>query len=160
MPDIEDHVLESLEEHHVIKWVASEVDGMKPDEGPFRAKVTVLIESMRHHVEEEETELFPQVRQALGRKALGELGSTMEQAKKFAPTRPHPRAPDTPRGHGTRGAVGLHPNRCEEVKDYPRLEAFSRGRLQHGGPHAGSAGTPGRPVARQAGGVVLRQGEP
>lgn len=56
VPDTEDHVWESLEEHHVVKWVASEVDGMKPDEERFRAKVTVLIESVRHHVEEEETE--------------------------------------------------------------------------------------------------------
>ena len=106
MPDIEDHVLQSLEEHHVAKWVASEVDGMKPDEERFRAKVTVLIESVRHHVEEEETELFPQVRQALGRKALAELGSTMEQAKKFAPIRPHPRAPDSPPANLAAGAGG------------------------------------------------------
>jgi hypothetical protein len=33
----------------------------------FEAKVTVLIESVRHHIEEEEGEMFPKVRQALGR---------------------------------------------------------------------------------------------
>ncbi|MDP8987034.1 MAG: hemerythrin domain-containing protein, partial [Actinomycetota bacterium] len=57
------------------------------------------IESVRHHVEEEEGELFPQVRQALGRKRLGEIGDAMEELKKSAPTRPHPRAPDTPPGN-------------------------------------------------------------
>jgi hypothetical protein len=40
--------------------------------------------------------MFPKVRDALGRKALRELGDTMEQAKKSAPRRPHPKAPDTP----------------------------------------------------------------
>jgi hemerythrin superfamily protein len=104
VPDTEDTVLESLEEHHVAKWVASEVDGMPPDAERFKAKVTVLIENVRHHIEEEEEELFPDVRKALGRNQLQELGEAMKQAKKVAPTHPEPRAPDTPprRGRTTR----------------------------------------------------------
>ena len=108
VPETEDTVLESLEEHHVVKWVLSELEDMKPDHERFKAKMTVLMESVRHHVEEEEQELFPEVRKAVGRKELSELGAALEKAKKTAPTRPHPRAPDTPPGNlvaGTGAAV-------------------------------------------------------
>ena len=96
LPDVEDVVLEGLEEHHIVKWTCSELDGMEPTEERFDAKVKVLIESVRHHIEEEEGEMFPQVRQALGRKALQELAESMEQVKATAPTKPQPKAPDVP----------------------------------------------------------------
>jgi hemerythrin superfamily protein len=105
VPTTEDTVLESLEEHHIVKWVLSELEDMKPDHERFKAKMTVLIESVRHHVEEEEQELFPDVRKALGRKELAELGEALEKAKKTAPTRPHPRAPDTPPGNLVAGSA-------------------------------------------------------
>ncbi len=108
VPQAEETVLESLEEHHIVKWVLSELEDMKPDHERFKAKMTVLIENVRHHVEEEEQELFPTVRKAVGRKELAELGAALEKAKKTAPTRPHPRAPDTPPGNlvaGTGAAV-------------------------------------------------------
>jgi hemerythrin superfamily protein len=99
VPAVEDTVLESLEEHHIVKWVLSELEDMKPDHERFKAKMTVLIESVRHHVKEEESELFPEVRTAIKRKELAELGDALEKAKKVAPTSPHPRAPDTPPGN-------------------------------------------------------------
>ncbi len=98
LPDVEDDVLEGLEEHHVVKWTLSELEGMDPKAERFDAKVTVLMESVRHHVEEEESEMFPAVREAMGRKALADLGATMEKARVLAPKRPHPKAPDTPEG--------------------------------------------------------------
>ncbi|CAN5187745.1 hypothetical protein BH18ACT4_BH18ACT4_03280 [soil metagenome] len=101
----EDVTLESLEEHHVVKWVLSELVGMGPEDERFKAKVTVMIENVRHHVEEEEGEMFPQVREAMGRKKLQELGQQMATAKATAPTRPHPRAPDTPPGNVAAGAA-------------------------------------------------------
>ena len=103
--ETEDVVLESLEEHHVVKWVLSELDGMDPTAERFTAKMTVLIESVRHHVEEEEQEMFPEVRKRMGRKALSELGDAMEKAKKTAPTRPHPRSPDEPPANLVTGAA-------------------------------------------------------
>jgi hypothetical protein len=54
----------------------------------------VLIESVRHHVKEEEGDFFPKVRKQLGRKDLADLGEAMADAKKSAPTKPHPRMPD------------------------------------------------------------------
>lgn len=104
VPDAEDTVLEGLEEHHIVKWTLSELEGMGPDDERFDAKVMVLIESVRHHIEEEEDEMFPEVREALGRKRLAELGEQMEKAKTIAPTRPHPRSADTPPGNLVAGA--------------------------------------------------------
>ena len=101
LPDLEDTVLEGLEEHHVAKWTLWELADMSPEHERFDAKVTVLIESVRHHVEEEEGEMFPEVRKALGRKALGQIGDAMEEARKTAPTAPDPRMPDTPPGNLT-----------------------------------------------------------
>jgi hemerythrin superfamily protein len=96
VPDAEDTVLEGLEEHHIVKWTLSELQDMPPEHERFDAKVTVLIESVRHHVEEEEGEMFPEVRENLGRKRLGEIGDQMESLKGIAPTRAHPKAPDEP----------------------------------------------------------------
>lgn len=105
VPDTETVALESLEEHHVVKWLLSELDGMDAAHERFTAKVTVLIENVRHHVEEEETEFFPKVRAALGRNELAEIGETMAKAKKTAPTRPHPRMPDAGPANMVAGAI-------------------------------------------------------
>jgi hemerythrin superfamily protein len=108
VPSTEDIALESLEEHHIVKWTLSELDTMDPTDERFDAKVTVLIENVRHHVEEEETEYFPKVRDELGRNALSDLGDAMASAKAIAPTHAHPKAPDTPPGNLVAGtAAGM-----------------------------------------------------
>ena len=88
VPDLEDDVLESYEEHHVADLLVMELMGMKPDDERFTAKTTVLIENVRHHIEEEEDEWFPEVREALGRKVLQEIGAAMLEARKTAPRSP------------------------------------------------------------------------
>jgi hypothetical protein len=81
-------VLESVEEHHVVVWMLAELAGLSPEVETFDAKVTVLIENVRHHVKEEEDDWFPQVRSAMGRKRLQELGERMIAAKADAPRDP------------------------------------------------------------------------
>lgn len=95
----EDQVLESLEEHHIVKWTLDELRKMSADNERFEAKVTVLKEMVGHHVKEEETELLPKMKKALSKKQLADLGEAVTAAKKVAPTRPHPSAPDTPPGN-------------------------------------------------------------
>ena len=48
LPDATPEVLEALEEHHIVKWTLSELEGMESTDERFGAKVTVLIESVRH----------------------------------------------------------------------------------------------------------------
>ncbi len=51
-----DDVLEALEEHHAVKATLAELERMPATAERFRAKMTVVIESVRHHIEEEEEE--------------------------------------------------------------------------------------------------------
>jgi hemerythrin superfamily protein len=87
-PGTADHVLESIEEHHVVVWMLSELVRMDPADERFTAKVTVLIENVRHHVKEEEQDWFPQVRKAMGSKVLQQLGEELAAAKSRAPADP------------------------------------------------------------------------
>src|SRR4051794_7068515 len=108
-------VLESLEEHHVVKWTLAELEKMKPDDERFDAKVKVLMESVRHHIEEEQEELFPKARTLWGRERPEELGGRMAKAKKIAPPRPHPRAPDQPPGNMVAGAMSAVLDRTRDL---------------------------------------------
>jgi hemerythrin superfamily protein len=74
----EETVLEAFEEHAVVENLMEELKGMDPEDESFEAKTTVLIENVRHHVEEEEGELFPKIRTALGDERVDELGAEME----------------------------------------------------------------------------------
>jgi hemerythrin-like domain-containing protein len=88
LPELEDDVLESYEEHHVADVLVMELSGMKPADERFDAKTTVLIENVRHHMEEEEQDWFPKVREGLGRKPLQDIGAEMLKARKKAPRKP------------------------------------------------------------------------
>jgi hemerythrin superfamily protein len=88
VPETTDHVLESVEEHHVVAWLLSELKNLDPSDETFDAKVTVLIENVEHHADEEENDWFPEVRKSLGRKRLVELGEQMQAARLNAPADP------------------------------------------------------------------------
>jgi hypothetical protein len=66
---------------------------MSPDDERFDAKTMVLIESVRHHIDEEEHGWLPKVREGLGRKVRQELGAEMVEMQKKAPVPQPNRAP-------------------------------------------------------------------
>lgn len=86
--EIKDTVDEGVEEHHVAKTLIEEVKVVSPEDDAWAAKMKVLIESVEHHAEEEEQELFPEVRKALDKAALEDLGMRLEgrKAELGAPT--------------------------------------------------------------------------
>jgi hemerythrin-like domain-containing protein len=88
LPDLEDDVLESYEEHHVADLLVMELSALSPEAERFDAKTSVLIENVSHHIDEEEQDWFPKVRAQLGRNQLAELGGRMLVAKTKAPRSP------------------------------------------------------------------------
>lgn len=88
LPDLGEDVLESYEEHHVADVLCTELMALRPGSERFHAKTTVLIESVTHHMDEEEQDWFPKVRDRMGRKQLRELGAELIELKKKAPRLP------------------------------------------------------------------------
>ena len=88
LPEVEDDILESYEEHHVADLLVFELFTMDAGDERFVPKMTVLIENVKHHMQEEEDDWFPKVREGLGRKQLGEIGDRMVAMKKNAPRSP------------------------------------------------------------------------
>ena len=105
-------VLEALEEHAIVKWELAALEGLGPSTERFDAKVKVLIDTVSHHVDEEEHELFPLVRQVMlpmELEALGlELGAREEdRAHAPAPARARLAAGQHPRvaARGVHGSL-------------------------------------------------------
>jgi hemerythrin-like domain-containing protein len=71
---------EAEEEHHVAKLLMAELRAMTPEDDHFAAKFMVLMESVRHHIEEEERELLPQAKELLGDE-VEQLGEQMAARK-------------------------------------------------------------------------------
>jgi hemerythrin superfamily protein len=79
---VKDEVLEALAEHKQIKALLAELSGMSGDDESFAPKLKVLKEDVEHHVEEEQTEMFPDAKKYLGEKRLVELGTELDQRKR------------------------------------------------------------------------------
>ena len=76
----EELLAESLQEHHVVDVLMQEIKQLEPSDERFEAKMTVLIENVEHHIEEEEQEMLPDAKKKLG-KEVEALGDQMEQRK-------------------------------------------------------------------------------
>ena len=75
----DDQMDEALEEHHVAKLIIAELQDMEPGDERFDAKFKVLAESVKHHIEEEESEILPKAeKMELDQEQLGE---EMEERK-------------------------------------------------------------------------------
>ena len=91
----EDILLESLEEHLGIKRVIADLLDVDAGDETFDAKCTVLQEQVSHHVEEEETDLFPKVKKLFDKDQLEAIGQEMsaEQAELEAAGSPRKSVP-------------------------------------------------------------------
>jgi hemerythrin superfamily protein len=74
-------IAEGIQEHHVVDQLMSEVRDLSAGAEEWVAKMTVLIENVEHHAEEEEEELFPKLREAFGEERLQAMADKLEAAK-------------------------------------------------------------------------------
>ncbi|HEX3622604.1 MAG TPA: hemerythrin domain-containing protein [Acidimicrobiales bacterium] len=104
LPDGETLVQEAIDEHQEVKETLAAIEkaGSPAERAPLLQR---LIADVRHHVDEEEVELFPKLAASIGKTELREMGGKLQSAKKAAPTHPHPHAPNTPPGNVVAGAA-------------------------------------------------------
>lgn len=108
LPDGEQAVEHDTKEHKQLESIMKELEAVEPTDAQFGQLLTRLEGVLRDHVQDEESEQFPQLRARIGRERLVELGDKVEAAKKVAPTRPHPGAPNSEVFHKLVGpGVGL-----------------------------------------------------
>ncbi len=97
LPNGDELIDEELSEHAEVEELLKRWEGMAGDDPEFMVTYRQIRDGLLHHIdEEEEPKLFPELQRALSREELEELGAKITTAKKLAPTRPHPSAPDQP----------------------------------------------------------------
>jgi len=72
-------VPEATVEHASVKDLIAQIEGVEPDGEMFDAKVKVLSEYVKHHVKEEQTEMFPKAKASSV--DMVELGARMAARK-------------------------------------------------------------------------------
>ena len=108
LPDGEKAVEHDIEEHKELERTLKELERCDADDPRFMALVHELRGKLHHHAMDEETEQFPQLRARVPREQLVKMREQVEKAKKLAPTRPHPNAPNSEVFHKLVGpGVGL-----------------------------------------------------
>lgn len=169
LPEGEALAREALDEHAEAKEVLAELDDIAPSDAGFDAKVRNLIADVRHHVEEEETEMFPKLRAALSSDELDDMGRKLERAKSMAPTRPHPHAPSTPPGNLVAGPMAAVVDRVrdaaagrptEEEAHADARKAATTGRKRPARKASSRTSASGRTPARRGGPVIHVTADP
>ncbi|QTG82498.1 hemerythrin domain-containing protein [Arthrobacter crystallopoietes] len=114
-PAVEEHVPNGTKEvehdkneHDEIVRLMKQVEDVDAADPEFMELIRELEAKLRHHAKDEESEQFPQLRAHIPAEKLVDLGEKVENAKKLAPTRPHPHAPHSELFHRTIGpGVGM-----------------------------------------------------
>ena len=100
-PQVEDKISaqeaeHAREEHAEAEETLKRLEKLDADDPAFDDELATLLEEIRHHIEDEEEEMFAHMRQVIDADELRKLGTRVEAFKKAAPTRPHPSVPNEP----------------------------------------------------------------
>jgi hemerythrin-like domain-containing protein len=84
------------EEHAEAEETLQRLEKLDADDPAFDDELATLMGEIRHHIADEEGQMFAQMRQVIATDDLRKLGARVEAFKKVAPTRPHPNVPNEP----------------------------------------------------------------
>src|SRR3954463_6361223 len=98
-PKVEDEVSaeeaeHAREEHAEAEETLQRLEKLDADDPSFDDELANLMAEIRHHIEDEEGEMFAHMRQVIDEDELRTLGARVEAFKKVAPTHPHPHVPN------------------------------------------------------------------
>ena len=98
-PKVEDKVSSDEAEHARKEHAEAEetlqrLEKLDADDPAFDDELGTLMDEIRHHIEDEEGEMFVHMRQVIDAEELRSMGARVEAFKKVAPTRPHPNVPN------------------------------------------------------------------
>jgi hemerythrin superfamily protein len=82
------------EEHAEAEETLQRLEKLDADDPAFDDELATLMREIRHHIKEEEGQMFVHMRQVMDVDELHKLGARVEAFKKVAPTRPHPNVPN------------------------------------------------------------------
>jgi hypothetical protein len=100
-PQVEDKVSaeeadHARKEHAEAEETLHRLEKLDPGAPAFDDELATLMGEIRHHIADEEGEMFTHMRQVIDADELRKLGARVEAFKKVAPTRPHPNVPNDP----------------------------------------------------------------
>jgi hemerythrin superfamily protein len=95
LPNGEHEVAEARDQHKSIERMLEALEQLEAQDTAFGETVRALMLEVIPHAREEEEDLFPSLREAVGDDEMRSLGGKIEAAKRIAPTRPHPLVPNT-----------------------------------------------------------------
>jgi len=102
-PAVREHVSDgdrlantATEQEQEGKEVLHQLDKLDATQPEFEQLVGAFIQAGREHISYEENQVWPGLRAALSAREASDLGDKLEEGKKTAPTRPHPRTPASP----------------------------------------------------------------
>src|SRR3954468_12877243 len=98
-PKVEDKVSaeeaeHARKEHAEAEETLQRLEKLDSDDPGFDDELATLMSEIRHHIEDEEGEMFTHMREVIDAEELRNLGGRVEAFKKVAPTRPHPHVPN------------------------------------------------------------------
>jgi len=96
------------------KHLLQKLENGKPGEDEYHGALAAFITAGRKHIAYEQNVVWPRLAAELSESELQELGATLLNAKKKAPTRPHP---DTPSGPGAQKMMGTAAATLDKMRD-------------------------------------------
>lgn len=120
LPEGDRAVEHDIEEHQELETLMKRLEGAEAGQAEFLDLISQIQDVLADHVRDEENDQFPQLRAHLPQHELTSLAERVELAKKVAPTRPHPAAPNSELFHKLVGpGVGLVDRLRDRLSDRP-----------------------------------------
>ena len=115
LPDGDELADQAILQEQEGKEILTKLDKLDSDNPEFERLLGQFMKAARDHIAFEETKVWPTLRSAMSEAEAAELGDSLEQAKKTAPTRPHRHTPASPGVLKTAGPAAAAADRARDA---------------------------------------------